>query len=61
MSTPAPFPRTAGAPAAGDTLAAAEGCPACPHPMATHDVVDARFCRATAARGLSRGCTCARR
>lgn len=60
MSTPGPFPRTAGAPAGADTPDAA-GCPACPHPLATHDVVDARFCRATTARGLSRGCTCARR
>ena len=56
MSTPGPA--TVGDPPVRDTPA---DCPACPHPLATHDVVDARFCRATTARALSRGCTCARR
>jgi hypothetical protein len=34
------------------------GCPACPHPMAAHDPIGARFCRATAASGADRGCVC---
>jgi hypothetical protein len=33
-------------------------CPACPHPLVTHDAIGTRFCRATIARALSRGCTC---
>ena len=33
-------------------------CQGCPHPVATHDAVDTRFCRATIARALTRGCTC---
>lgn len=34
-------------------------CPACPHPIATHDAIDLRFCRATVDGGKTRGCTCA--
>jgi hypothetical protein len=34
------------------------GCPACPHPLPEHDPIAARFCRATAAGTLSRGCVC---
>jgi hypothetical protein len=33
-------------------------CPACPHPLVTHDAIGTRFCRATIARALPRGCTC---
>jgi hypothetical protein len=33
-------------------------CPACPHPLVTHDAIGTRFCRATIARALRRGCTC---
>jgi hypothetical protein len=36
----------------------AAACPACPHPLALHDPIGARFCRATAAAALSRGCVC---
>ncbi|HEX4703289.1 MAG TPA: RGCVC family protein [Pseudonocardiaceae bacterium] len=35
-----------------------ETCPACTHPMSAHDVIGARFCVATTAGGLSRGCAC---
>jgi hypothetical protein len=35
-----------------------ETCPACPHPLATHDAIGNRFCRATIVRVLPRGCTC---
>jgi hypothetical protein len=33
-------------------------CPACPHPLAQHDPIAVRFCRATSAAALSRGCVC---
>lgn len=35
-----------------------ETCPACAHPMRTHDGLGTRFCAATAANGLDRGCIC---
>jgi len=36
----------------------AEKCAICPHPMADHDPISARFCIATVAGGFSRGCVC---
>jgi hypothetical protein len=33
-------------------------CPACAHPLAQHDTIGARFCQATLAGSLSRGCVC---
>jgi len=36
-------------------------CPVCPHPMAAHDAIGARFCRATIAKALARGCACSGR
>jgi hypothetical protein len=42
--------------------AAADACRVCPHPMAAHDAIAQRFCRATqalSARGAkARGCVC---
>jgi hypothetical protein len=35
-----------------------ERCPTCQHPQADHDALSARFCAATAASGLARGCIC---
>jgi hypothetical protein len=35
-----------------------EVCPACAHVMSAHDVIGARFCIATKAGGLTRGCAC---
>jgi hypothetical protein len=35
-----------------------EDCPACPHPMAAHDPIGTRFCRATVAGSVQRGCVC---
>jgi hypothetical protein len=59
MNPPHPTPRIAGdAPDVGAPDAAA--CPACPHPAARHDAIGARFCRATTANALSRGCVCAK-
>ena len=32
-------------------------CPSCPHPLADHDPIGLRFCRATRS-GDDRGCVC---
>jgi hypothetical protein len=37
------------------------GCAVCPHPIAAHDAISLRFCRATEARAgenTTRGCVC---
>ncbi|WP_255638331.1 RGCVC family protein [Amycolatopsis sp. DSM 110486] len=34
------------------------GCPVCPHETDSHDTIASRFCAATAAGGLHRGCAC---
>jgi hypothetical protein len=41
-----------------DSSAQEPGCPACPHPLADHDPIGARFCRATVAGAYRRGCVC---
>jgi hypothetical protein len=33
-------------------------CGSCPHPLAAHDPIGLRFCRATRAGDISRGCVC---
>jgi hypothetical protein len=33
-------------------------CAMCPHPVAVHDPISLRFCRATQASALTRGCVC---
>jgi hypothetical protein len=35
-----------------------EACAVCPHPAATHDSLGQRFCRATLAGAITRGCIC---
>lgn len=35
-----------------------DACVACAHPWTAHDVISARFCTATVAAGLLRGCVC---
>jgi hypothetical protein len=35
-------------------------CDMCPHPLDQHDAIAQRFCTATAAGALSRGCICTR-
>jgi hypothetical protein len=35
-------------------------CPACVHPVEAHDVIATRFCAATLARSMDRGCACLR-
>jgi hypothetical protein len=43
-------------------LAEVGACPACPHPLADHDAISLRFCRATedhrADATTTRGCVC---
>ncbi|HKS44582.1 MAG TPA: RGCVC family protein [Amycolatopsis sp.] len=34
-------------------------CAACPHRWDAHDSIGIRYCSATVARGLHRGCVCA--
>lgn len=57
--TPMPdaVPQDAGGTPDLDVLDTAS-CPVCPHPLVTHDAIGTRFCRATIARALPRGCTC---
>lgn len=42
----------------GPGAAAGPGCDACPHPVAAHDAISLRFCRATLSGALTRGCSC---
>jgi hypothetical protein len=34
------------------------GCDVCPHPVVGHDAIALRFCRATVAAAIVRGCVC---
>jgi len=33
-------------------------CDVCPHPVVDHDAIGLRFCRATMASDIARGCVC---
>lgn len=33
-------------------------CGVCPHPWSAHDTIGARFCTATGASSIERGCVC---
>ncbi|MGY2128905.1 RGCVC family protein [Blastococcus sp. SYSU DS0617] len=35
-----------------------DACGNCPHPLSAHDAISLRFCRATRAGDLPRGCAC---
>ena len=37
---------------------AAPACAACPHDRDAHDAIGTRFCSATTAHGIHRGCVC---
>ena len=42
-----------------DEALAAGACAVCPHPLAAHDAISLRFCRATEAQAsTTRGCVC---
>jgi hypothetical protein len=56
MTVPGTIPLTTLSTTQLDGLATT--CPACPHPLDTHDAIDLRFCRATTAGSRTRGCTC---
>jgi hypothetical protein len=47
--------------AAAEPTAPAVLCEMCPHEMEGHDALSRRFCRATAAGALTRGCICTAR
>lgn len=54
-----PSTETSAAAATGAAVEQAEPmCPACPHALADHDPIGTRFCAATTAGALSRGCVC---
>jgi hypothetical protein len=36
----------------------AGSCSVCPHPLAAHDQISLRFCRATTSGAATRGCVC---
>jgi hypothetical protein len=56
MPTTEAQPITTTSPDGGDI---AEGsCVVCPHPMAAHDRISARYCVATAEGSIERGCVC---
>jgi hypothetical protein len=40
------------------SVEAGPGCRACPHAWDVHDVIGRRFCTATIAGNLARGCAC---
>lgn len=66
MPTTETMPTTGTPSAQPDTTAAGDSTPAqmcdvCSHPMSDHDVISARFCAATVAGALTRGCVCPRR
>ncbi|MGY1843616.1 RGCVC family protein [Modestobacter sp. SYSU DS0875] len=59
MTAPAHLPTAAPALRAPAVRSGDEpGCPACVHARDAHDAIGARFCRATAAGTLDRGCAC---
>ncbi len=54
----APAPLTPVVPTSAVTTAAGALCDACPHPLAAHDPIGLRFCHATVAQAITRGCSC---
>lgn len=58
MATTDTVPESADITTTDQTDNADDACVACTHPWSKHDVISARFCTATAAGALSRGCVC---
>jgi hypothetical protein len=46
------------APDISDAIAIDQRCAVCDHDLLDHDAIDLRYCRATQAQVLSRGCIC---
>lgn len=44
--------------ATDNSTAAEDACPACTHPWGAHDAISRRYCEATIAGALTRGCAC---
>ncbi|WP_306746277.1 RGCVC family protein [Saccharothrix yanglingensis] len=44
--------------ARGAVVASEDRCDACTHPLSAHDALGNRFCAATTATALTRGCIC---
>ena len=59
FTVPAEPPATAPAPVPAPAEERPAATCACGHPQAQHDRIAARYCLATAAGGLARGCVCA--
>ncbi len=58
MATTDTMPATADVTTIDQTQDADDACLACAHPWSGHDVISARFCTATVAAALARGCVC---
>jgi hypothetical protein len=57
-SIDAPVAVPASSTASAPDVATDLGCAACPHDVDAHDPIGTRFCTATIAGALSRGCVC---
>ena len=55
------LPTEPDSPAITDGSTPDEMCDVCSHPMSAHDTISARFCAATVAGALARGCVCPQR
>lgn len=58
MSEPHPVTTATGPRETGAGVDADGTCAACPHPWHAHGALDVRFCNATVASSLIRGCIC---
>ena len=57
MTTSAPV-SPAPTPLAAATVPDPDTCSTCPHPLEQHDAIALRYCAATMAAALGRGCIC---
>lgn len=57
MTNSAPVPQSQ-FPTAAVTAAESDACSTCPHSLERHDATALRYCAATLAAALSRGCIC---
>ena len=57
-STPAPIALELTAETTARSGAVDGACEMCPHALSAHDAISLRFCSATLAAALTRGCVC---